>query len=174
MGASTGKRRGRAFNKALSPPVILGCLPSSWSAVPASILRLAGVCDVSHAGSSFLLTRFPGGWVEPSIGRNHQTHARARLRAALLTGISGFQSHLLAQEVPSVPSVHISPAPRVPAGEGGLWKIQRARLESATLACSSPLSGVLSLSLSVQPAHAPPSMLLPSPYCRSSSCISHH
>lgn len=88
--------------------------------------------------------------MEPSLGRKHQTSALARSRAALPTGISGFQSHLSAQEVPSVSSAHISPAPHVPAGKGAcsgrhvetawrvpLWHVPVPSLEP----CLSPCLG---------------------------------
>ena len=57
--------------------------------------------------------------MEPSLGRKHQTYAGARSRAALLTGISGSQSHPPAQEVPSVPFVHF---PSTPCACQGLRK----------------------------------------------------
>lgn len=174
MGASTGKRRGRAFNRALSPPVVLGCLPSSRSAAPASTLRLAGVGDVAHTGLACCYT---------FSGRLGGTLPREEASDLCPRQIQGSPPDWdLWLPVPPVSpgsafcflSTHFPSTPCACREGGVLWKTRRDRVESATLACAGPLSGALSLSLSGQSARAWPSMLLPSLCCRSSSCSSCH
>lgn len=75
-----GKKR-KAFSRTLPsarypgvPPV--GCARLKLSAVPASTLSLAGVCDISHMGLAYCFYFFQEvGWNPPSGGNIRPTLA---------------------------------------------------------------------------------------------------
>lgn len=126
------KKREEGPGGALSPPppgvpalcrahLQVGMLP-----VPASTSQPGDVDDISPIDSaccSYLLLKS----MEASFRREQQTRASASSREALLTGVSGFQSHRPACELPSSIS-HTFPEHSV--GQGG-----SGRREGTTRCC---------------------------------------